>query len=199
MTNYLQKFADISKESKEYQGHGWGCAYLQDDALKTYHDINPVWEDDFSRFPETTLFIAHARSAFRDEGITVENNMPFFDGTRVFAFNGELQGVRIRSEGRIGAEKIFNVIKRFGEKNMQESLSRAMNALEKRTRYIRALNCIIADTENLFLATIFNEDPEYFQMHEKKGDCHIICSQPFHGESGWIPIPNRKIMRLSLC
>jgi len=36
--------------------------------------------------------------------------MPFYRGERVFVFNGELRGVRLRVPGRIGAEKIFNLI-----------------------------------------------------------------------------------------
>jgi len=36
--------------------------------------------------------VAHARSAFEDKDIVVENNMPFTDGERVFIFNGELRG-----------------------------------------------------------------------------------------------------------
>ncbi len=80
---------------------------------KFYKSINPVWQDDFSRFGKTSLLVAHARSAFEDRDIVIENNMPFFDGRTVFIFNGELRGVKIRAEGRIGAEKIFNYIRRF--------------------------------------------------------------------------------------
>lgn len=78
-----------------------------------YRNIRPVWEDDFSSLPDTTLLVAHARSAFEDKDIVVENNMPFSDGKAVFVFNGELRGVKIKEEGRIGAEKIFNFIRRF--------------------------------------------------------------------------------------
>ena len=78
---HLKKFADIAQNSKEYQGHGWGCAYLDEAAdWKIYKNINPVWEDDLSRFGKTALFVAHARSAFEDRDIVIENNIPFFDG-----------------------------------------------------------------------------------------------------------------------
>ena len=69
--------------------------------------MRPIWEDDWRPPGRTTLLLAHARSAFRDEGIRVENNMPFHDGERGFIFNGELRGVRIRERGRIGAEKVY--------------------------------------------------------------------------------------------
>ena len=83
------------------------------DQWKHYKSLKPIWEDDLRQFGSSDLFLVHARSAFRDEGICIDNNMPFYDDKHVFVFNGELRGVRIKSQGRIGAEKIFNYIKRF--------------------------------------------------------------------------------------
>ncbi|HMS66381.1 MAG TPA: hypothetical protein PKD83_14150, partial [Ignavibacteria bacterium] len=88
---YLEKFAKLSKESKEFQGHGWGCSYLENNEWKHYKNICPVWEDDLSQFGKTKLITVHARSAFRDEGIVIENNMPFHDDRYIFTFNGELR------------------------------------------------------------------------------------------------------------
>ena len=110
---HLAPFARLWQESTEYQGHGWGCATLAGDQWRLHHSLSPIWEDDLTVFGETRLFLAHARSAFRDEGIAIENNMPFTRANEVFIFNGELNGVRIREEGRIGAEKIFNYTRRF--------------------------------------------------------------------------------------
>ena len=82
---HLEEFKGISQNSREFQGHGWGCAWLTSAGdWNTYHRIHPVWEDE-QQFPETPLFLAHARSAFRDEGIVVENNMPFSAGENVFS------------------------------------------------------------------------------------------------------------------
>ena len=91
--DYLTRFAFIARNSKEYQGHGWGCSWLAGGGWNTYRNVCPVWDDGLSRFGRTTLLLAHARSAFRDEGVAVENNMPFTDGRTVFIFNGELHGV----------------------------------------------------------------------------------------------------------
>ena len=143
---HLDVFAAIARDSREYQGHGWGCAWLEDGQWRLHHDIRPVWEDRLDRFGETTLLLAHARSAFRDEGICVDNNMPFDDGRHVFIFNGELRGVRIREQGRIGAEKVFNYVKRFDRGDMHEALERGLSVIEKRTRYVRAMNVILAST-----------------------------------------------------
>ncbi|MCP4216876.1 MAG: hypothetical protein GY765_19655, partial [bacterium] len=110
---HLRPFANISENSKEYQGHGWGLAYWKDGGWEVYRNIKPVWEDDLSGFGSTTRLLVHARSAFRDEGIVVENNMPFESSPYIFIFNGELHKVKIKVEGRIGAEKIFNYVLRF--------------------------------------------------------------------------------------
>ena len=99
---FLSKFAEISKNSKEFQGHGWGCAYFQNGKWNYYKNVNPIWEDDLSQFGDSNRLIAHARSAFKDEGIAVENNMPFYDDKYIFIFNGELKGVKIKEDGKIG-------------------------------------------------------------------------------------------------
>ena len=194
---HLDVFAEISRNSSEYQGHGWGCAWKRDDKWAFHHDIKPVWEDDRSGYGKTTLLLAHARSAFRDEGIRVENNMPFFDGRYVFIFNGELQGVRIREEGRIGAEKIFNYIKRFDNGGMIDAIERGVNVIEKRTRYVRAMNFVIADLDHGYIASFYGENPDYFQLHHKRNEhIDLICSSPYPGERGWRTIDNRTILTL---
>lgn len=186
---HLMQFARIARDSPEYQGHGWGCAYLEEGRWKLHKSINPIWEDRLDGFQKTTLLLAHARSAFRDEGIAIENNMPFFDGERVFIFNGELHGVRIRESGRIGAEKIFNYIKRFDEGDLLAAIRKGTAIIRKRSRHIRAMNFIMADLNSAYISTLFNQEQEYFQMHEQKGPVHIICSAPYP-EGRWEQIPN---------
>jgi glutamine amidotransferase len=195
--DHLETFADISRNSPEFQGHGWGCAWVRDGEWRFHHDIRPVWEDDLDGFGETKLLLAHARSAFRDEGICVENNMPFFDGRYVFIFNGELQGVRIREEGRIGAEKIFNYVKRFENGDMLESVKRGVGVIEKRTRYVRAMNFIMASLEDSYLATAFGENPGYFQLHRRQEPgLDLVCSVAYPGECNWQAIENHTVTAL---
>ncbi|MBU2491375.1 MAG: class II glutamine amidotransferase [Bacteroidetes bacterium] len=197
ISEYLKKFAEISKNSKEFQGHGWGFAYIENGEWKYYKNINPIWEDDISKFGKTKRLIAHARSAFKDKDIVVENNMPFYDDNYVFVFNGELSGVKIKEEGRIGAEKIFNFIKRFDNNDIETALIKGVSVIKKRSSYIRAMNIIIADKEKAFVASNFSEDPDYFTMYCKKSDDQIIvCSENFPGEiesDGWTKIKNNSI------
>ena len=193
----LERFAAIAKNSKEYQGHGWGCAWLADGRWHHYKNIKPIWEDDLAPFSETTLLIAHARSAFKDEGIVVDNNMPFHDDRHVFIFNGELRGVRIAEEGRIGAEKIFNFIKRFDRGHMLEALTKGVKIIGSRTKYIRAMNIIIADAEHAYVASQFNEAPDYFTLHYAlDGGKLIVASDPLAGNEQWQPIASGTVKKL---
>ena len=193
----LKPFAALSQASPEYQGHGWGCAWLDDGHWRQYHDIRPIWEDNLEQFGDTRLLLAHARSAFRDEGIEVENNMPFSDGQSFFIFNGELRGVRIKSEGRIGAEKIYNYIRRFDRGDLCAATDKAVGIIKKRSAYVRALNLILTDGRQTCVSSSFGENPDYFQLHRTQGNgLEMVCSQPFPTESDWSRIENNSTFSL---
>ena len=193
----LEKFAGVAEHSREYQGHGWGCAWRENNQWHEYHNIKPIWEDKLSQFAESQLLLVHARSAFRDEGIVVENNMPFSDGDSIFIFNGELRGVKIKSEGRIGAEKIYNYIRRFDKGDKLAALDKAVNIIKKHSSYVRAMNIILSDGQQHCLSTSYGETPDYFQMHQKKTESmQLVCSQPFAGESDWQAIENNSTIKL---
>ena len=193
---HLEKFAQIAKNSKEYQGHGWGCAYIDTAGhWQFYRNIKPVWEDDPSRFGETTLLVVHARSAFEDKDIVVENNMPFSDGRTVYIFNGELRGVKIREDGRIGAEKIFNYIRRFDRGNTRQALEKAVAIIKKRTRHIRGMNIIMVNDTGIFVSSYFTEDESYFTMSYRQGNGLVICSDPYPTEDNWQTIANDSVRK----
>lgn len=192
--DFLEKFAEVSKQSKEYQGHGWGCAFLHKGKWNYYKNVTPIWEDDLSKFGTSTRLIAHARSAFKDEGIVVENNMPFYDDKHIFIFNGELRGVKIKEEGRIGAEKIFNYIKRFDKGILKDAIQKGAEIINKKSSYIRAMNIILSDKNASYVYSQFNEDEEYFTMKTKNtGDTIVVCSQAFIGETGWQSLANNSL------
>ena len=193
---HLESFAHIAENNKEYQGHGWGCAWLDDNGeWQFYRNIMPVWKDDFGRFEDTRLLVAHARSAFEDRDIVVENNMPFSDGRTVYIFNGELRGVKIREDGRIGAEKIFNYIRRFDKGNTLQALSKATAIIKKRTRHIRGMNIIMVNETGIFVSSYFAEDESYFTMSYREGDDLIICSDPYPSENNWQNIANDSVRK----
>jgi len=205
ISDLLQPFAEMARDSREFQGHGWGCAWrdAEGDARgdtsgwQQYHNIRPVWEDDLNQFGSTHLLLVHARSAFRDEGIVVENNMPFSDGKSVYIFNGELRGVRIQSEGRIGAEKIYNYIRRFDKGDLCAATTKAVDIIKKRSSYVRAMNIILSDGAQSCVSTSYSEDPQYFQMYRKQAnDMQLVCSRPIGGEPDWCAIENNTTIQL---
>jgi glutamine amidotransferase len=192
----LEYFSGISKNSKEYQGHGWGCSYLVANEWQNYKNISPIWEDDLRCFGKTTLLIAHARSAFRDQNISVENNMPFTGNSFRFIFNGEMHGVKIREKGKIGAEKLFNFILRFYNGDMAKALEKSLTIVEKRSRYIKAMNILIADKERTYVVSHFNEDPEYFTLNFRQSESELIlCSDPYPGQEDWQVMENKTIRK----
>ena len=191
---HLRPFAELARASREYQGDGWGCALWQDGAWRLHHDVRPVWERELPNLGRTRRLLAHARSAFENRDVRVENNMPFHDGRYAFAFNGELRGVRLKEEGRIGAEKIFNFVKRFDRGEPAAALRKALPLIEQRSARVRAMNLILADGERAWVATTFREDADYFTMRRKqRGGALAVCSEPYPGESGWEPIPNDSV------
>ncbi len=197
LSSLLEPFAQVAQTSPEYQGHGWGCSWREGNEWRHYHNIQPIWEDDLSQFDRTSLLLVHARSAFRDEGIIIENNMPFSDGESVFVFNGELRGVRINSEGRIGAEKIYNYIRRFDRGDKLAALDKGTGIIARRSAYVRAMNIILCDGKQAWLSTRYNENPGYFQMHGKQhGELKLVCSQPFENEHDWTSIENNTTVGL---
>ena len=194
INNHLKIFANIAKNSKEFQGHGWGCAYLKNGEWNIYRNIKPIWEDDLSLFGSSTLLIAHARSAFKDQDISVDNNMPFFNGDFVFVFNGELHGVKIKEVGRIGAEKIFNFILRFNKGDLSEAIRRGIDIIKNRSRYVKAINLLIADKKKAYVISDFNEDPDYFTLHyQNTAEKLIISSEKYSGEENWQKMETNKV------
>lgn len=191
----LEKFAHICRNSPEYQGHGWGFAAIKDSSWSFHKSINPIWEDSFESSGRTNYLMVHARSAFQDKGICIDNNMPFNDERHVFIFNGELRGVKIRAEGRIGAEKLFNFIRRFDQGNMLNALNRSVPIIQKKTAHIRGMNFIIGDGKKIYINSLFNQDEEdYFTLYRRTEPGRVtICSAPLTGDQNWESIGNGTI------
>jgi len=194
MAPLLAELAECCRTSHEYQGHGWGVLYLDQGRRRLYRSLAPIWESDFGRFGDTTFLLAHARSAFRDRDIALANNMPFTDEHWAFAFNGELHGVRIREQGRIGAEKIFHFIKRFEGGDMARGFDRAIMLIRRRSARVRAMNILLTDLDRIFLCSQFDEQPSYFTLHRRQRPGQLmICSEPLPGIAGWQPVANHTI------
>ena len=152
---HLDAFTRVCKASPEYQGHGWGYAVLRDGGWERYRSVTPIWEDGTRPGGDVRVLLAHARSAFRDEGIVVENNMPFIDDQQAFIFNGELHGVRLPVAGRTGAERLFRFLRQPAATHTADAVVRAIRILKSRTSHIRACNFVIADRTAVIVQSLF--------------------------------------------
>jgi glutamine amidotransferase len=197
LEHHLGVFSRLCAESPQYQGHGWGCSVWRGREWETYRTIEPIWEDDFRPKGEVRLLLVHARSAFRDQDIVVENNMPFTDQRRAFLFNGELHGVNLAVPGRTGAARLFRLLSNFGERPLEDSIERCMNVIKKRTAHIRACNFILAEAGDLCVHTLFSGEEDYFTMYWKEAaEELVICSVRYPGEeNAWLPLPNGAVRR----
>jgi len=198
----LQAFALRCRESKEYQGDGWGVAWREDGAWRTWHTVEPIWSKEPPGVPATTLFLAHARSAFRNEGVVVTNNMPFVDGPLAFAFNGELRGVRLQAPGETGAWRLFHLLRRFADAEAGDvgaALRRLDAVVKARTEYVRALNVVASDGDRIWVNSRWGEDPDYFTLWRASlgspaGCVSVVASEPLDLAGGatlsWHPVSN---------
>lgn len=188
----LDAFAELCRKSPEYQGHGWGLAYKDEfNQWKQYHSLSPIWEDGDRYAPPTRWLLVHARSAFKNENIALENNMPFCRGDRQFIFNGELRGVRLRAPGRIGAEKLFHTICSLQHDNLKRGLQRAAAVLLERSRHIRAMNIILTEGEQSLVFSYFSEAAEYFTLYRTDDELRsVVCSGRYGDTDRWRPLEN---------
>lgn len=188
--HHLDAFTRVCRESPEYQGHGWGYAVLRDGGWERYRSVTPIWEDAARPSGDVRVMLVHARSAFRDEGIEVGNNMPFIDGHQAFIFNGELHGVRLPIQGRTGAERLFRYLRQSAATHTPDAIMRAIHILKHRTTHIRACNFIIADPALVSVYSLFAGESAYFTLHQHRTeDMLTICSAPYdNGDPLWVPM-----------
>ena len=124
------------------------------------------------KVPYTTFVLVHARSAFGEETIgDMENNQPFHENEFLFATNFNLQGVKIKSPGKIGAHKIFNLLKNKGIKI-------GLKEIHENTKYVKALNFIAIQNNQIIIHNAYGQDgdSEYFNLWEAKDKERIVIS-----------------------
>ena len=173
----FESFRERCRDSREYQGHGWGAAWRSSGGWLRYRSLTPIWDDDLELPSEVDFLVVHARSAFRDEGIDIENNMPFYNGERAFVFNGELRGVRLRVPGRTGAEKIFRLIEDRDAGDLDAAVAAADSLLVSKSERVRAMNLALTDGDRIYASCRFTESPDYFTLHYREGALAAVCSE----------------------
>lgn len=207
---WIAAFAERCRASKEFQGHGWGVSWWDGRTWRRHRSVEPIWDEIPEELPASTVVVAHARSAFRNEGIVVENNMPFLEDDLAFAFNGELRGVRLNVQGETGAARLFNLLRRFratSQGHLGPALERLDRVVSERTEYVRALNAVVSDGTDVWIGSHYSEDPDYFTLWRTAlpdlgGGTVVVSSERFtpfgHTVPPWTAIPNRMILKLDL-
>lgn len=185
----LMQFSKMAKTSKaldgDWQSDGWGIAWIDsDNKWQLKKSLLPVWKDtrSFSKFPKTSVFVVHARSAsFPNHKGVIEFNQPYITGSYAFVFNGLLKGVSLpKVPGKIGAEKIWYLLERELRKNsVVEALKKTKALLLKNSKEIIALNIGLASNKKLYTLNYFTKYPKYYSLHHhQKNGLEIICSEP---------------------
>jgi len=186
----VEAFRERCRKSEEFQGHGYGMAYRASSRWERYRTLTPIWDDSPPLPRNVDVLVVHARSAFRNEGIDVRNNMPFYRENLCFVFNGELRGVRLKATGRIGAEKIFHVILEQGA-HLPGALAATDRLVRSRSRYVRAMNVALTDGSAIYAHCRFAERPDYFTLHyraARAGDLSGVSSEPL--DESFLPMAN---------
>jgi len=173
----VDSFRERCRRSSEFQGHGFGMALRTSGRWERHRSLTPIWEESPPLPRKVEVLVVHARSAFRNEGIEVRNNMPFYRDDLCFVFNGELRGVRLRAPGRIGAEKIFHVILEQGA-GLPGALAATDRLVRSRSRYVRAMNVALTDGSAIYAHCRFAERPDYFTLHYRTGELSGVSSEP---------------------
>ena len=72
-----------------------------------------------------------------------------------------------------------------------------MDIIVRRTRYVRAMNMIIADSENVYVGSVYNEEPDYFRLRARDDEGGFVVSSETVPENGsWRVISNDTVERL---
>ncbi len=187
----VDSFKELCRRSTEYQGHGYGVTLRASGRWERYKSLTPIWQDRRPLPRSVDVLMVHARSAFQNEGIEVENNMPFDRGELSFVFNGEIRGVRLKAPGRIGAEKVFHLILERRPHGLPEALRKVDRIVRSRSRYVRAMNVAITalnDDRAIYAHCRFSERPEYFTLYFTEGQLSGVSSEPL--DASFRPMAN---------
>lgn len=192
-SNLLGDFAAMCKNNSQWQGDGWGVAWRLDDRNWTLDkSLNPIWDDKakFDKIPSAKLLVVHARGAsFPDQKGDIDFNQPYIDNDVCFVFNGELYGVKLKAEGKIGAQKIFNLLK-------ETSLERVAKLLRKNSKKILGMNIGLVKGDAINVLCDYDDQQDYYTLrYYINKDFVIVCSEEI-GNYKWKEMGKGEIIEI---
>jgi len=188
--NPLNQFALMSQKANapdgDKQEDGWGIYFIENKKEYLFKSTKAIWEDKekIKNIKKAKLFIAHARSAsFINHKNQIEFNQPFIEENLVFVFNGFLKKVFLpyNLDGKIGAQKIFNLIIKIKkeETDLKTSIKKAIKNIKDNTKQIFGLNFLIFDGQKLYVYSLATINKEYYQLYlYEDEDIFSLSSSP---------------------
>src|SRR3989344_673618 len=171
----LQDFAGMCKMCRapdgDWQGDGYGIASQKDGRWRLYKSLKPIWQDEdiFSKIGAVNLLVAHARSAgFPQHKGYIEFNQPYVADSLCFVFNGMIKGVRLNMphDGKIGAQKIFSLIKLMIQKDNPETVLQKIDTLMlENSEKIEGMNIGLIQKNGIFVLCEYANNESYFGLH----------------------------------
>ncbi|MCS7184099.1 MAG: hypothetical protein NZ866_01985 [Patescibacteria group bacterium] len=199
--DYLYPFSKMCENSftpdGDRQKDGWGCLTSK----QFYKSIQPIWKEKniFDIFLNDNLFIAHCRSA-SNSIIDLEFNQPFIKDSLVFVFNGLLKGVKIDIEGKIGAQKLFNLILDFYKREKSNFLENLYQYILQNSEFIVGMNIGLIDLslKRIYLISVYHQHKDYFQLNLFEEENLIIISSEEFANLNFQKLPSPSLLTLDL-
>lgn len=202
----LNQFAAMCQGSHapdgDWQGDGFGISWKKDRNWQIVKSLQPIWKEQnvFSQVSDTNILVAHARSAgFPQHKGIIEFNQPYASDSLRFVFNGMIRGVKltIPLEGKIGAQKIFSLIKKLiKEKSGGDALKEVDTLFLNNAQKVEGMNIGLVHKDRLYALCEYAQNDEYFGLrYYSDSSIAIICSQPI-GNFAWKTMKKGEVINL---
>lgn len=192
----------MCRDNTEWQGDGWGVGWMiEGGGWKIEKSLKPIWKDTdaLHNITPSDVIMVHARGAsFPYQKGDISYNQPYVDGDLCFVFNGELYGVKIKADGKIGAQKIFSLLKKniqTGESAVR-SLEMTRDLLLQNSRSILGCNIAFYNNGWLYATCNYTDKKNYYTVRYYSDDnLSIICSEKI-GSYKWIDMEKGETIQL---
>jgi len=195
--------------NKEFKhSDGWGLAYLEDNRLKIYRSIKPIYEDpQIEKFKNlrTPLIILHARYGTKGE-LNINNIHPFEYQNKkthfVFFHNGTVRDeLTIDNEfkvtGETDSEKFFYYL--ISGNHNELNIKWFQNKITGLKNFSGA-NFILTNGKYSYIANWYSLNPLYYTMKIlKQEDSVFIASEilPHYRIANWHKLKNQEIISVN--
>ena len=162
--------------------HGWGVSWLENGELRLEKDKQPIWESERAssliQEIKSNLIVVHARKNASQEPSKVRSH-PFLHEALgkqwIFAHNGTIKCPEPRGhipESDVDSERFFchllDVLeqsdRQLGFKSEEEIVLEALRMSIRETKIVTALNFILANSQNLYVARLCEKNEQYYDL-----------------------------------